>query len=144
MGPSTQGTRVCVCASVMSDSFQLHGLWPTRLLCPWDFSRQEYWSGLLVPPPGLLPNQRSNPDLLHVLHRQADSSLPLVPPGNTWGLSDCGFTSPPHPLTPTCLHIPLGETWMEPHVHNFPNSYTRGEIDQYYMRSLAVESTLRV
>ena len=29
-------------------------LWtePTRLLCPWGFSRQEYWSGLPCPPPG--------------------------------------------------------------------------------------------
>ena len=23
-----------------------HGLQPTRLLCPWEFSRKEYWSGL--------------------------------------------------------------------------------------------------
>ena len=28
----------------------------TRLLCPWGFSRQEYWSGLPCPPPGDLPN----------------------------------------------------------------------------------------
>ena len=27
-----------------------------RLLCPWRFSSQEYWSGLLSPPPGDLPN----------------------------------------------------------------------------------------
>ena len=26
--------------------FETHGLQPTRLLCPWDFSRQEHWSGL--------------------------------------------------------------------------------------------------
>ena len=26
-----------------------------RLLCPWDFPRQEYWSGLPCPPPGDLP-----------------------------------------------------------------------------------------
>ena len=25
---------------------------PPRLLCPWDFPRQEYWSGLPFPPPG--------------------------------------------------------------------------------------------
>ena len=24
---------------------------PTRLLCPWDFSRQEYWSGVPLPSP---------------------------------------------------------------------------------------------
>ena len=27
-----------------------------RLLCPWRFSRQEYWSGLPCPLPGDLPN----------------------------------------------------------------------------------------
>ena len=31
---------------------------PTRLLCLWGFSRQEYWSGLPCPPPGNLPNFR--------------------------------------------------------------------------------------
>ena len=35
------GIIVCVCASfsVVSDSLWPHGLWPTRLLCPWGFSR---------------------------------------------------------------------------------------------------------
>ena len=28
-----------------------HGLQPTRLLRPWDFSRQEYWSGVHLPSP---------------------------------------------------------------------------------------------
>ena len=41
--------------SVLSDSLRPHGLQPARLLCPWGFSRQEYWSGLLCPPPGDLP-----------------------------------------------------------------------------------------
>ena len=30
----------------MSDSLRPHGLQPSRLLCPWEFSRQEYWNGL--------------------------------------------------------------------------------------------------
>ena len=29
---------------------------PTRPLCPWDSSGKLYWSGLLYPPPGDLPN----------------------------------------------------------------------------------------
>ena len=41
-----------------------HGLWPTRLLRPWDFSRQEYWSGLPFPSPGDLPDPGLNPGLL--------------------------------------------------------------------------------
>ena len=32
-----------------------------RLLCPWRFSRQEYWSGLSCPPPGDLPNPGIKP-----------------------------------------------------------------------------------
>ena len=39
--------------SVVSNSFQPHELQHTRLLCPWGFSRQEYWSGLPCPPPEL-------------------------------------------------------------------------------------------
>ena len=30
----------------------IHGLWPARLLCPQDFFRQEYCSGLPFPPLG--------------------------------------------------------------------------------------------
>ena len=47
--------------SVMSNSLQPHRLYPTRLLCPWGFSRQEHWSGLLCPPPGALPNPGTEP-----------------------------------------------------------------------------------
>ena len=47
--------------SVVSDSVKPHGLQPARLLCPWGFSRQEYWSGLPCPPPGDLPNPGTEP-----------------------------------------------------------------------------------
>ena len=53
---------MCVISrSVGSDSLQPHGLQPTRLLCPWGFSRSEYWSGLPRPPPGDLPNPGIEP-----------------------------------------------------------------------------------
>ena len=42
--------------SVVSDSLQPLELLPSRLLCSWGFSRQEYRSGLQCPPPGDLPN----------------------------------------------------------------------------------------
>ena len=43
-------TCVCVCMhAAVSDSLWPRGLQPARLLCPWEFSRQEYWSGLLFP-----------------------------------------------------------------------------------------------
>ena len=48
----------------MSSSLQPHGLQPTRLLCPWGFSRQEYWSGLPCPRPGDLPHPGIKPSLL--------------------------------------------------------------------------------
>ena len=60
--------------SVMSDSLWLHGLGPARLLCPWGFSRQEYWSGLPCPLPRDLPSSGIESAL------QADS-LPSEPPG---------------------------------------------------------------
>ena len=31
---------------------------PIRLLCPWDFLRQEYWSGLPFSSPGDLPDSQ--------------------------------------------------------------------------------------
>ena len=40
------------------------------------FSRQEYWSGVPSPSPGDLPTQGSNPHLLCLLRRQADSLPP--------------------------------------------------------------------
>ena len=36
-------------------------LFATRLLCPWGFSKQEYWTGLLCPSPGDLPDPGIKP-----------------------------------------------------------------------------------
>ena len=38
-----------------------HGQQPAKFLCPWGFSRQEYWGGLLYPPPRDLPNPGIEP-----------------------------------------------------------------------------------
>ena len=45
----------------MPNSLWPHGLQSTRLLCPWDFSRQGYWSGSPFPSPGDLPNPGIEP-----------------------------------------------------------------------------------
>ena len=54
-----------------------HGLYPSRLLCPWGFSRQQYWSGLPCPPPVDLLNSGIKPRSPTL---QADSLL-FEPPG---------------------------------------------------------------
>ena len=48
----------------MSNSLQPYGLQSFRFLCPWDFSRQEYWSGLPFPSPGDFPNPGIEPSSL--------------------------------------------------------------------------------
>ena len=49
------------------------GLQPPRLLCPWEFSRQGYWSGLPFPSPGDLPDPGIEPrsTLIAGRHRQS-------------------------------------------------------------------------
>ena len=47
--------------SVISHSLHPHELQPTRLLCLWGFSRQEYWSGLPFYSPGDLPDSETKP-----------------------------------------------------------------------------------
>ena len=47
--------------SVVSGSLWPCGLEPTRLLCWWDFPRQEYWNKLPFPPPGDLPDPGIQP-----------------------------------------------------------------------------------
>ena len=71
--------------SLVSKTLQPHGLQPTRLLCPWGFSRQESWSGLPCPSPGYLPNSGIEPRSPTL---QADSlpSEPLGKPYNYYHL----------------------------------------------------------
>ena len=69
--------------SVVSDSLQPHGLQPTRLLCPWGFSRQEYWSGFPHPPSGDLPDPGIKPRsrLLHcgqIIYRLSHQGSPRI------------------------------------------------------------------
>ena len=59
--------------SVVSDSFWPHGLYPTRLLCPWDFSDKNTGVGCRSLLQGIFSTPRSNP---YLLHWQVDS-LPL-------------------------------------------------------------------
>ena len=69
---------VCLCFITQScPTLWPRGLYPVRLLCPWGFSRLEYWSVLPCPPPDHLPNsgiESTSPAL------QVDS-LPAELPG---------------------------------------------------------------
>ena len=67
---------LCLVAQLHLTFFNL--MEPARLLCPWGFSRQEYWSGLPCPSPGDLPNPGIKPRSSTL---QADS-LPTEPQGS--------------------------------------------------------------
>ena len=67
---------VCVCVFCRLWLFGPCGLWPTRLLCPWHFSRQEYWNVLPFPPPEDLPDPGIEPTSPVSPSLQVDS-LPL-------------------------------------------------------------------
>ena len=59
-------TRVHACLSRFTHVWLFATLWlkPTRLLCPWEFSKQEYWSGLLCLLQQIFATQGSNLSLM--------------------------------------------------------------------------------
>ena len=63
--------------SVVSNFLQPHGVWPAKLLCPWDFPGKNTGENCYFLLQGIFPTQGLN---LHFLHWQADS-LPLVASG---------------------------------------------------------------
>ena len=64
-------------ALVMSDSLRPNGLYPARVLCPWNLPGKNTGVGYR-PSSRDLPNPGSNPCLLHRLYQQV-GTLPLVP-----------------------------------------------------------------
>ena len=71
--PVVEYSISCAQLSVMSDSLGPHGLYPTRLLCPWNFPGKNTGVGCLLQGASL-PGDYTH--LLHLLHWQVDS-LPL-------------------------------------------------------------------
>ena len=69
-----------VLCSVVSDPLRACGLWPTRLLCPWNFPVKNTEVGCRFLHKGIFPTQELNPHLSCLLRWWVDS-LPLVPPG---------------------------------------------------------------
>ena len=68
--------------SVMPNSLQPHGLYATRLLCPWNFPGKNTTVSCHFLLQGIFPTQGSN--LLWLLHWQVDS-LPLSHLETYWG-----------------------------------------------------------
>ena len=81
-------TQLCACVCVLSCFsciWLFVTLWTIACQAPLSmgFSRQEYWRGLLCPPPGESSQPRDLTHVsLHLLHWQA-GSLPLIPPGKS-------------------------------------------------------------
>ena len=81
--------------SVVSNSLWPHGLQASRLLCPWRFSRKEYWSGFPCPPPGDFPNpgiEPRSPTCRPIPYWLCHQGSPIKSMGSTkcwWG---CGGT----------------------------------------------------
>ena len=73
----------------MSNAMQPRELQPARLLCPWGFPRQEYWSGLPFPSLGDL----SNPGIEPTSPTLAGGFFTTEPPGRSmWIYTSLQFT----------------------------------------------------
>ena len=67
--------------SVVSDSLWPHGLWPARLLCPWDSPGKDTEVGCHALFQGIFLTQELNPGLQHcrqILYRLSHQGSPLV------------------------------------------------------------------
>ena len=60
----------CLVTMLVLDSLATHGLWPTRLLCPWGFPGKNTGVGCPFLLRGIFLTQGLNPS---ILHWQADS-----------------------------------------------------------------------
>ena len=69
---SHSSESACVSAQ-LCPTLQLHGLQPTRLLCPWGFPGKNTGLGCCFLLQGMFQTQGSNPSLLCLLHWQVDS-----------------------------------------------------------------------
>ena len=96
------------------------------------FSRQEYWSGSPCPPPGDLPNQRSNPDLPycrhildHLSHQgSGDSMDQILIPTRLSVLEEERSKSKSASLTITSLYIAGSQPGAS--INSVENSYIEG------------------
>ena len=62
-----QHSSLSISRSVVSDSLQPYGLWPARLLCPWNSPGKNTGVGCQSLLQGIFPTQGSNPAFPHSL-----------------------------------------------------------------------------
>ena len=104
-----------------------------------EFSRQEYWSGLLFPSPGDLPDPGIEPESLALWADALPSESPDFSGRSPWGRKESDTTERLHlhfslsgigegngnPLQYSCLENPMdGGAWRAT-VHGVRNSQTR-------------------
>ena len=77
---------VCVCSLNVSNSLWPHGLWPARLLCPWDFRGRNTGVGCHFLLQQIFPTRGLNP---YLLHWQALAGRPLFTTRATWEAHMC-------------------------------------------------------
>ena len=119
--------------SVVSDSLQPHGLKPAKLLYPWEFSREEFWSGLPCPPPGDLPNPgikpRSRPHYRQILYHLSHQGIPVhALVGLSTGIWSNAIESPLKFVFPVLINWPflgcrLKLTHAHTHTHNIHTTF---------------------
>ena len=128
-----------LCACMLSRSVMSNSLWPFaahQAPLSMEFSRQENWSGLPIPPPGDSPNSEIKPASLCLLQWQ-DDSLPLSHLKNCiidhtslchWFLGSC-VTNSPHSINfVECNYIyEIHNIWKKfPIDSNISNKYIIG------------------
>ena len=112
--------HACSFASVMSDSLWPYGLYPTRLLCPWDSPGKNAGMGCHALLQGTLPTQGSNPSLMSPA--LASGFFTLVSPGKLY--LDCAYTKKLFIIylkfNPKQTQLGISAVWvsksMEPHL----------------------------
>ena len=117
---------VCVCRTharaVMSDSLGIPGLWPTRLLCPWDFTSKNTGVGCHFLLQGIFPTQGLNLWLLHwSFLREALHTVSLITVLDIWSLwpfpvlsEGCMGSEPPSPPGPPGTGLSLLRSSRDP------------------------------
>ena len=104
---STKGHVYMPSASVVSNSVLPYRLQPSGLLCPWGFSRREYWSVLPCPSPGDLPDPGIRP-------------VSLISPASSGRFFTTSVTGEPYERAGLCiLHVPAAPSPHAACSHGF-------------------------